>query len=317
MCVSDPNSSTIPKRVLPPCNMTRQTAAGWIAQRRQDLLHRVSAQGAILLRGFGIDNAQHNQLILQALSNDIVSYKGGGSADKILVSQNISTVSPAPHYVQIPAHNELSYTENYPRYMAFFCQKSAAWGGQTILADGHAIYNEIDPYIRRKLQKQGVCCKRFMYNRSPKLSIGVRKSWHETFHCDDKNAVQQQLEKAGMEYQWTSSGLSVRQHRPAFINHPVTQKPVWFNQISNFSLFNPAARVVSKAIFGFRDTGVEFGDGTPVTAAMRKHIFGVISHHLIYPSWMDNDILLLDNIAYLHGRAQYFGCRVITVGMFN
>ncbi len=310
-------SVRLPLILTAPESISRSESAELIREGRVQLLETVSNAGAVLLRGLGHDSSDDNQKILHGLAAELLSYKGGGSADRKNISENVSTVTPSPALVQIPLHNELSYTENYPRYMCFFCHTSPKWGGATSLADGNKVYESIEPALKTKLERHGVCYKRFMYHNTPKIRISVRKSWQQTFLTDDRTQVERELENDNIEYQWTNSGLSIRQNRPAFIQHPDTGKTVWFNQILNFVLFQPVARAISKSLFGFRDTGVEFGDGSPITTKMRRQIFKVLKTQIINEPWQDNDIIVVDNIACLHGRARYRGKRRVTVGMFN
>ncbi len=312
-----PSMNQLPKHFDSPIFESRSDAIEFVGSKRAEILAEVSEAGALLLRGLGKDNIHANQRMLEALSNDIVGYKGGGSADRETLSENITTVTPGPSLIQIPVHNELSYTENYPRFMAFFCSISAEQGGATSLASGRVIYESIDSEVREKLEKYGVCYKRFMYHSSPRMSVSVRKSWQETFHTECRRVVETELEKDGIEYSWSRTGLSIRQYRPAFIVHPESNQMVWFNQILNFVLFQPVARVISKAMFGFRDTGVEYGNGSPISSSIRRHIFDVFKAHVVNEPWQNDDILLVDNIACMHGRQRYRGKRIVTVGMFN
>ena len=48
-----------------------------------------------------------------------------------------------------------------------------------------------------------------------------------------------------------------------------------------------------------------------------RHIDQVLETHLVNEPWQDNDMLFVDNIACMHGRAPFKGDRLVTVGMFN
>ena len=89
------------------------------------------------------------------------------------------------------------------------------------------------------------------------------------------------------------------------------------NHIQLFEAARPVLRLMSKAVFGFRGVGVEFGNGEPLGFKTIRYIHKTINQHVVDEPWMDDDFMIVDNIACMHGRAPFKGEREVTVGMFN
>ena len=298
--------------------VSRQDAAEFFSSNREQILKLVSEKGAILIRGLGQYDVEANHSLLKALGlEDVINYKGGGSVDRSSVSKDINTVTPFPKWWPITLHNELAYTDQFPRYMCFFCKTPAAEGGATSLGDGAKIYKLMPENVIENLETKGVMYKRFMYNTEQKVKAGFRKSWQETFLTEDKKQVEQELEKTGTEYEWKSDGLYTRLKRPAFHTHPLTGEPVWFNHIQTFERPRPLVRLASKGMFKFRDVGACYGDGSKIPLSDIRKIHQVLRDNTINEPWQPDEILLVDNIACMHGRAAFKGEREVTVGMFS
>jgi hypothetical protein len=58
-----------------------------------------------------------------------------------------------------------------------------------------------------------------------------------------------------------------------------------------------------------------YGDGTPIEADALETIREVYERTKIRFTWHRNDLLLLDNMRFTHGRESYAGARKVLTGM--
>ena len=124
-------------------------------------------------------------------------------------------------------------------------------------------------------------------------------------------------------FEWKPGGhLAIETQRPATKRHPVTGELAWFNQAH---LFHFNARYLGRVRYDlarafFAATGLVphdacFGDGSPLGDDVIDHVFDVLDAHTVPVAWEAGDVLLLDNVLCMHGRAPFRGDRKIAVAM--
>src|SRR5690348_10515782 len=103
----------------------------WLAERRDEIDKLIYRHGGILLRGFScLKGAAEFQRALDVLAPRLMDYVGG-SAPRRSVSGRIMTATELPGNFSIPLHQEMSYTDNAPDRIAFFCKTPPRAGGET------------------------------------------------------------------------------------------------------------------------------------------------------------------------------------------
>ena len=75
--------------------------------------------------------------MISNLPIDTTSYVGGDSP-RTKLSSKIYTSTEYPADQQIVLHNEMSFSNNYPRYLFFYCELPSLQGGETPLADRYS-----------------------------------------------------------------------------------------------------------------------------------------------------------------------------------
>ena len=153
--------------------------------------------------------------------------------------------------------------------------------------------------------------------------IKSHKSWVNVFETEDKQEVEQKCRENEFGFKWNQNGwIQISQTRPAVISHPQTNELVWFNQAHLFD-FNPKMigwwrHAILKALYCQKHTRLHeifFADGTKIPKADLYHILDVLDANTIYFPWKKGDVLILDNVLAMHGRATFKGPRRVLTAM--
>ena len=194
----------------------------------------------------------------------------------------------------------------------FLCMLPSATGGATPLADSREVYKKIPAEMRRKFEEKGI-----LYVRN---YGDIDLPWTEVFQTEDKSVVESYCQANELTYEWKANGgLRTGQVNPAVATHPVTGEKVWFNQAHLFhvSSLQPEVRESLLAVCGEDDLprNAYYGDGSPLEEEVLQFIREVYESEKFHFEWQKNDLLLVDNMLFTHGRQPFSGDRKVLVGM--
>ncbi len=284
--------------------------------------------GALLFRNFPVKHCDHFAEMIQTLGlGSFVNYIGGDSPrDK--VNQHVYTSTEAPPSFQIPLHQELSFVKNHPRHIYFYCEVAPKVGGETTIGDARQIFQAMPEKTLQKFQKQDLTYTSRYYYQSMIMKMLNRwqrshKSWTEVFETTEKAEVERKCLDNEFTWQWLKQDwVEIKQNRPALQTHPLTGETVWFNQVH---LYNFTPRLLGlKNYLGaklfyikksMRLHEATFANGEPITKKNLYLIMDVLHNHTVHFAWHKNDVLVLDNILAMHGRAPFIGPRRILTAM--
>lgn len=294
---------------------------------RKQLKELLLQHGALLLRGFNLSKAEDFSHAIQELDlGTFVDYIGGDSP-RTKICPGVYTSTEAPPYVKIALHNELSFMQHYPSHIFFFCEIPPLKSGQTMIASSKAVFNSIHPAVRERFEEKGI----LYTSHYPDKSSWIRKvnpyhkPWSIVFETEDPKKVEALCKQHGITYKWHPSGwLEMHQKMPATLKHPLTQETLWFNQAHLFD-FNPKLlgwwRYLATEMLYLKPHtklhSVAFGDGSPIPKKDLYHILDVLDQCSVYFPWQKGDLLILDNLSAMHGRATFKGPRRILTSMTN
>jgi alpha-ketoglutarate-dependent taurine dioxygenase len=284
--------------------------------------------GALLFRGFPVSCAAQFATFIESLQfGNFVNYIGGDSPrDK--VEEKVYTSTEAPPPLRIPLHQELSFIKKFPRHIYFYCDIAPTDRGETIIGDARRIYKAIDPAVRQRFENKGLTYTSNYYHQSKIMRWMNRlqrshKSWTEVFETNDKRDVEQKCLSNEFRWQWTKNDwLQISQTRPATLQHPDTQEHVWFNQAHLYD-FSPRllgwSRYLGAKLFYWRKYTrlheIAHADGSPVDRADLYHILEVLQQNTVAYPWQKGDVMVLDNILAMHGRAPFTGNRRVLTAL--
>lgn len=301
-----------------------------------ELLHRekpffknqLLKYGGLLFRGFPIKNEDDFATLIEGFgAGKFVDYIGGDSPrDKI--KGGVYTSTEAPPSIKIPLHNELSFVKHYPKHIYFYCHVAPQKDGETIIADARKVLKSIDPEVKKRFKEKRLKYVSCYYSKSKLMDTlnkwqRSHKPWKDVFETTDKNEVEKRCRASEFDFKWQKNDwLQISQTRPATLVHPLTNEEVWFNQAHLYD-FNPRLlgfwRYVAAKLFYIRKHTrlheVFHADGSRIRRSDLYHVMDALDKNTVYFPWAKGDVLVLDNVLAMHGRATFTGKRRILTAM--
>lgn len=286
--------------------------ADWAGQNRPWLEASLHQAGAILFRGFGVDDLDEFQRFMLEASGELLPYNYR-SSPRTKVKGNVYTSTEYPADEHIPFHTEMSYTRAWPMKIGFLSLIVAATRGETPIADSRRVYERIPAEIRERFERLGVM---YVRNYTPWIDL----PWQNVFQVETREEVDEFCREAGIEAEWVDEDhLRTRQVCQGVATHPVTGEKVWMNQAHLFHVTSQDPAVVEVLLDEFGEENLPrntyYGDGSPIDpevfAAIRQ---AYDAQALVFP-WETGDVLLLDNMLMAHARSPFTGERKVVVGM--
>jgi len=269
--------------------------------------------GAILFRGFSIASVEVFQRVSECLCAPLMPYTGG-HATRDEVGHNVYTANHLPSNQTISLHHEMSYAGQWPRKLLFYCKTPAHTGGQTPLADSREVFRNMPDEIIREFLEKGL-----LYTRNFSAS-GLGVSWQKSFNTQDKATVEQHCSDNDIEWQWLpDGGLKTFEKRCASILCPDTAQPLWFNHAELFDVSTlgkqTKANLLSLMPLDELPHQIAFGDGSSIPEVYFDKIREIYKSTRVYFDWRKDDLLLINNMRFMHGRMPFEGERLVLVAM--
>jgi len=302
------------------------------AEALVDLKAAYNQHGKVLLRGFDVaDTEEFENLLTDELGLDLAGAYVGGASPRRLVSKKAFSSTEAPKEYILSYHTEMSYLQERPRHVAFFCTQPAPKYSETPMFDCAKIFERLPVKMQQRLEAEGVSYNRRFH--STVQSNNVRKTWMESFGVETKEELEVIMKKADLEHNWLGGGiLEVKVNMPAVLIDPTTGK-----KVLSLALFNKWALNHSLKRFGHRYawwkklivdwyvvyayckkdavfvTG--YGNGDKFTREETGIIQNAAYDCATIFEWQKNDIVLIDNIRTGHGRLNVEQPRAIAAAL--
>lgn len=284
--------------------------AEWAAANRDQINAHLDVHGAIVFRGFGLDDAQSFEQVAGAICPDLFAEYGDLPSEPTAEKVYFST--PYPEDKMILFHNESSHLPQWPMRQFFFCLIPAKEGGTTPLLDCRLVYERLDPELRDDFERKGL-----IYVRN--FAEGLDVPWQAFFKTEDRSQVERMCTEGGMTCEWTERGLRLKQRSPAVVKHPRTGAKSFFNQIQlhHVSCLDPATLASLRQLFAEEDMPrtVYSGDGRPIPDAVMEEIGALYEELCVEFPWEAGDMIAVDNMLVAHARRPFSGQRKILVAM--
>ncbi|MEL6558315.1 MAG: TauD/TfdA family dioxygenase [Bacteroidota bacterium] len=285
----------------------------WANEHKEVVKSFVEKNGVLLIRGF--DNIGENEfgdVLSQLFGGELIDY-AYRSTPRTELKGKVYTATEYHHSEWIPQHNEKAYSNKWPTRIGLVCKVKADKMGNTPISDSRIAYNEIPVEIREEFERKDV-----MYVRN---YSNIDLPWTEVFQTDSKVEVEAFCQKNNIKVEWTDNGLRTKQINKASLQHPFTKEMLWFNQAHLFHVSNLDSELREGLIAVMGEENLPrntyYGDGTPIDPAVLDIIRDVYEKTKVSFDWQVNDLLLLDNMLYTHGREPFEGKRKVLVGMAN
>ncbi len=322
------NQQKLPLVIEPSQNLSFEQFLEYLKEQQEPLKKKLLTFGGILFRGFQVEGTDAFNAVIDTLGlGKPLSYIGGDTPrDK--VKGKVYTSTEAPPSFMIPLHNEMSFIKHYPRHIYFYCDTPSETGGETIIADARSVYKAIDVKIKERFVQQGLRYISNFYGQSRILDMVNRfqrahKTWMDAFETHSKEDVEKLCAANEFGYKWNKKDwLQVIYETPAVIAHPETGERVWFNQAHLYD-YNPRLLgfwnwVGAKLLYVRKDTvlhEIYYGNGTTLPRKELYHVMDALEKETIKFPWKKGDVMVLDNVLAMHGRAPFTGKRRILAAL--
>ncbi|MEM7127276.1 MAG: TauD/TfdA family dioxygenase [Chloroflexota bacterium] len=288
----------------------------WYNENPDFLAEKLRIHGAVLWRGFGINSSPLLEQLVRSMSGELMDYVDGNSPrTKVQSGVYTSTEYPSEYFISL--HNELSYSEKWPKWQFFCCATAPQEGGETPLADSRALLQNLSSATVEAFRE-----KKVKYIRNLHGGRGMGPSWQKTFETEDPAVISNYCQEHNMEHEWLSNGsLRVSHVRPATIIHPETGEEVWFNQADQFHPSTHPKAVYDSLLMLYQGKAenlpqnATFGDGTAIEESMLDEIRTVTREQMVLLPWQEGDLVMVDNMLMSHGRMPFKGPRKVLVAM--
>lgn len=279
--------------------------------RSGDARALVDTYGFALLRGSGVASNAEFRALGERIMGESVPYRDA-STPRSLVDAGVYSVTDYPAELDIPPHNEQSYSAVVPRYIAFYCERPADVGGETVLAESAAWREQISPATRERFEAGGVLYVRNFYD-------WLTPAWQTVFATDSRTEATERCQASGGRCEWAADALRTVQHGPAVIRHPVSGAVLWFNQAHLFhpSRLDADTRGALEELYepAVMPRTALYGDGERIPDEPIAEILDAVKRVGRDLRLEAGDVLIADNLRIAHGRRGFAGDRRISVMM--
>lgn len=245
--------------------------------------------GAVLIKGLDLTR-EGFPTFTERFLDTFIEYVGGADNDRGSALKGSNTVLQVTGgntaKFAIPMHAEMFYTEPRPKTMFFACMRPADENGETTIADGVAIWNDL-PHDVKKLFET----KKLVYRR-----IYNDETWHNVYKTDDLNRVRELCAQTGVALIENENGVIETIHScHAYYDHPAGR--AFVNSILTW-----AGR---EYLLGKDDSKLRFEDGSELSKDMLWAINDICEKHTVNIPWQPGNVALVDNYRVMHGRRAY------------
>lgn len=285
---------------------------------RDEIDQQLLTHGAVVFKGYRVDTAAQFGQFMNGLRLELGNYVDGNSP-RTKLTDAVYTSTEYPAELTISLHNELSYSDAWPARLYFCCVTAANTGGSTTIADSRRVHATMPVRIADEFERKGVM---YVRNLQGEGSMGVGKTWQQTFETDDHAMVEAHCRARNIRYEWRDDAmLRLIQVRPAYAVHPLSGERVWFNQADQFHPSTNPPETYEALMELYGDTPFDmpqyscFGDGSPMSDALLAEVRAVIDAQQVAPRWETGDVMVIDNMLCAHGRTPFTGARKVLVAM--
>ncbi|HWV64268.1 class II aldolase/adducin family protein [Chitinophaga sp.] len=286
----------------------------WILQHAGFVTALYERQRALLFRGFYSLGKEGLAQVVKLTSDGGALTYAEPSTPRTRLGDAVYTSTEYPKDQHIPQHNEHSYSGFWPKKLFFYCESAASTGGQTPICNSEAVLKQIPAAVVDRFESKGGVM--YVRNFSDEMDI----SWKDFFGTTDKREVEAYCKEKKMSYKWLDNNqLRLSQIAQATIVDRRSGAKIWFNQAHLFHSSNLNTEVMRYLVDAYGENHLPrnayLADGTPISTGDMEAIRNAYDQVMFRFDWEDGDLLMMDNLAYTHGRDPYTGSRSLLVAM--
>jgi len=329
----------VKKADVMPADADEEAELEWFLANAKEIKDDMERSGAVVFRGFSLMKQQpgfesfYRAIGMNPCLDPLHSVSARPTADgnkNSAVYEAVNKESRKNFFIGM--HNEFVGTRA-PRAAAFVCFKAAETGGEFLIADGRAVFRDLDSDVLERIYRRSI---RYGVMELPffgwvdDLPEPLQSPVMNTIRSLASAAINAKvdfnvdlLEQRG-GYDNTRLLQARAPSQAPIVRHPVTGEPTWFCNVHSHSAklrknrekvygaekFEDGASQINKSDF-------YFGDDGDLSDTDLKHLDDVTNKNIKYIKMSEGDVVLLDNYKTMHGRNVFDGTRKHAVAWFG
>ena len=286
--------------------------ANWIETQSDEFANFLQTHGAILFRGFPMDEPQDFDNFISAFGLKNFPYEQSlSNAVRVNFTPRVFSANEAPSDITIYLHHEMAQTPIFPSRLFFFCQQPADEGGATPLCRSDVLFEQLSrelPDFAKKCEENGLKYTNVMPSKNDAAS-GMGRSWQSTLAAKTQNDAERRLDELGYKWEWLSDNC-LRATTPILpaVREVAKGRKVFFNQLI-------------AAAKGWKDSrnepskSITFGDGSALDRDAVIRVTELAEELTFDLQWQRGDAVLVDNFLVMHGRRTFRGTRKVLASL--
>ncbi len=309
-----PHARDFGGRLFPPGIRAQEDSEirDWVARHRKVLLAHMASDGAVVVRGLPVVDAETFDSFVEAVGLPAFPYADSlSNAHRISFTERVFSANEAPAHLSIFLHHEMAQTPLPPSALFFFCEFAASEGGATPLCRSDILWETLcarDAVFARDCENKGLRYTNVMAGAAdPGSSMG--RSWRSTFAAETKEDAEKRLRELGYSWEWLADD-ALRATTPTLPAVKVLPdgRQSFFNQLI-------------AATQGWKDTrndparAITFGDGSPLPDEGVETANAIANELTFDLMWKPGDVCLVNNDRVMHGRKPFVGKRRVLAAL--
>lgn len=251
----------------------------------------IESNGVAVVRGFDFDTKNFEEFTYNFCSQFHIP---GTRSNRKVSGDNHSTEVYSTNYTLF-AHTEGSYRpDKFPPQICFFmCViPPIEKGGETCLLDGIEFLKALPNEIKNKFEKHGITYE----------MTWDKKRWQDEFYVSTEKELTQHLSQfQGVKYNLNNETLNLFYTTNAITKCNGGQEVYATAMLAHLPKINHQ-RYKDIYVYSNPTNKVYFGNGEEISDEVINKIIDIQDELQIKHRWQKNDVVVIDNTRFLHGR---------------
>lgn len=250
---------------------------------KEDIINLNRESGVLLFRGFGADINDFSDFVKQ--NSGVVTLDPARSFH----AENAQKVDAGMDSVGL--HCENGNAPKLPHFIWFYCKKSAKIGSQTTFCDGRGVWGSLSDKTKTLFENN-----RIKYARTVPEQLWKSYLAYELPHINSPEEVKpEHLDLLAGQVEGQSFTLNDDMSVHYEFSVGATHETVFSDELSFAnSILGPS--------FNYEKPVITFENGDAIPEDILDEIRQVTEQETQEINWQDNDIVMIDNTRFMHGR---------------
>ncbi|XP_028403527.1 uncharacterized protein LOC114526210 [Dendronephthya gigantea] len=273
---------------------------------------------ALLFRGLPNSSEKDFSEWVNNLGFKPFPYVGGVTA-RNEIELNVDQGALDEKVYSIETHNEMAYSNRFPKIFTISCFNKAQWGGETAICDNRDFSAKLDPNFVEKCKDRKI--RYWSCLHSEDSDKNLYQSWQMRFRTKEKDKVEQFLKYQKYNFFWEGNTLFYWDNVSPTVKHVKSGEELWFNQIAGchctYFTNSPQYEGLPEMPNKEYPTHTTYGDGEEFTSYEIDNYRRCKWENAVAFDWLNGDILFLDQMIVQHSRLSFEGERKVGVSLLD